>query len=94
MPSETGQLIRAGDAVLHRPSGEKWLVATDEDDGMFYAAGWPETRAHAEHCEIVRTATDEQRLKMLEQAATGRWSPRQSLADYQLRVALYDQETS
>lgn len=79
--------IRAGDAVHHAPSGETWLAATDEDaNGTFYAAGWPCTIGRASDCTVTRSATDEQRLKMLHDCAAmwDRRDPRYSAAKWLL----------
>lgn len=60
----TGRRIRCGDGVLHRPTGEKWLVAyADYETGDLAWSGWPEGRARIEDCEIVSVATDEQHEK-------------------------------
>jgi len=56
--------IRCSDAVIHKPTGEKWLVAyADYETGELSWSGWPEGRARIEDCEIVRIATDEQHRK-------------------------------
>jgi len=76
-----GTKMRAGDAVFHRPTGETWVVAAVDDDGWFFAAGWPETRARQEDTEIKRTVTDAEHREFLEQVAQGHaenggWSAR------------------
>jgi len=58
-------MFRAGDRVKHRPTGEVWILATDEDDGRVMPAGWPECQAMASDCELVEAATDEKRIRML-----------------------------
>lgn len=61
--------FRAGDGVMHRPSGEKWTLACDEDSGCVYPMGWPESRAQAADCDLLRAATDAQRADILTRAA-------------------------
>jgi hypothetical protein len=51
--------IRTGDAVLHKPSGETWLVAYYEG-GYVCCCGWPATLAKVSDCELVRKGTDEE----------------------------------
>lgn len=53
--------IRCGDTVLHRPTGEEWLVAyADYETGALAWSGWPERQARIEDCYVVRYATDEE----------------------------------
>ena len=48
--------FKCGDVVLHRPTGEKWLIAAaDENDVMW--CGWPEGRARTSDCELIEQAT-------------------------------------
>jgi hypothetical protein len=54
--------FRAGDEVLHVPTGETWLLIVDEENGVVVPAGWPDTRAQASDCSLVRAATDVERL--------------------------------
>src|SRR5688572_10852207 len=76
--------IKAGDTVLHHDSGEKWSVAW-ADEKELIAAGWPETLARVDGCELLESCTDEQSVAMLEQAvkSSGMKGPRafQSLVD-------------
>ena len=65
-----GFAFRAGDVVHHRPSGERWILATDEVDGRVYPMGWPESRAAASDCRMVRSATDAQRFSALMDVAS------------------------
>lgn len=61
---------RAGDEVEHTPSGETWVLACDEDEqGDVHPAGWPESVASADDCVLVKEASDDERLKMLRDAA-------------------------
>jgi hypothetical protein len=57
--------FRAGDAVHHIPSGEDWLLATDEENGRVQACGWPESMADAKDCQLIAPATFRERLDML-----------------------------
>lgn len=59
--------FRCGDHVLHRPSGEEWLVAYCEGDDLAWT-GWPDGRARTADCDLVRRATDEEHL-----AAVAEW---------------------
>lgn len=79
-------MLRAGDTVFHRPSGEKWLLAYDEMNGEISACGWPESYARASDCELIQAATDEERLDLLRRVAKGGdgYSLRASRARHQL----------
>lgn len=85
--------LRAGDLVLHKPTGEEWVLATDEDDAMgrrqVYPAGWPATIAERHDCVLRRRATPKYRLEMLKQWATlsGEGDHRKSVARRQLAKA-------
>lgn len=62
--------IDTADTVLHRPSGERWLVAvarTEQDE--IIPCGWPLSFARLSDCDLVRAATDEQREALLNQMA-------------------------
>jgi hypothetical protein len=76
--------FRAGDSVAHAPSGETWVLATDQVGDDVVCAGWPESIARAADCTLVRAASDDERLKMLRDVAKdcagqmrGRWAQRQ-----------------
>ncbi len=60
--------IRTGDTVLHRPSGEKWLVAYVHGEYLAWC-GWPEGEAKLEDCELLKSCTDEQHWKRVEEIA-------------------------
>jgi hypothetical protein len=48
---------RTGDHVLHRPSGETWVLAyADHEAGFLCACGWPESEANMDDCELVYVA--------------------------------------
>ncbi len=61
--------FRAGDHVYHSKCDETWVLACDEQDGEVICAGWPETFARADDCELREAATDEVRAKMLRDVA-------------------------
>lgn len=61
-------MIRTGDIVLHKPSGEEWLVAFCKD-GEVCPCGWPLGYAKASDCEIVKKATDDESVKLLHELA-------------------------
>jgi hypothetical protein len=60
--------IDTGDAVLHGPTGEEWLVAYVRGDRLAWC-GWPEGEAALSDCALVRKATPAQRDKLLEEMA-------------------------
>lgn len=63
-------IIRTGDTVLHRPTGERWLVACVRDGDLSWC-GWPEGYAKLSDCELVRACTDERHWKLVEEIARG-----------------------
>lgn len=63
------QRFRAGDHVKHRPSQERWVLACDQDRDEVIPAGWPESIAKAADCELIKAATDDERLTMLTNAS-------------------------
>ena len=60
-----------GDKVLHRPSGEEWLVGV-VDGEYLYPLGWPPGRALVADCELLRKASGEDRLMWLRDMAQPR----------------------
>ncbi len=55
-----GDRINCGDHVLHRPSGEKMVVAAaDHGEDMLMWCGWPEGSAKISDCDVVMHATPE-----------------------------------
>ena len=56
--------IDTGDTVLHKPTGEEWLVAGVKGDRLMWC-GWPEGWAKLAECELVEKATPEARDKLL-----------------------------
>ena len=75
--------FRAGDKVFHKPTGETWILAVDQRGNDVYWCGWPEGYAYAKDCELKKSATDEDRLKMLRD-----WSEKRG-NDARIRIAKY-----
>ena len=65
IPPPCSRSFRAADSVRHEPSGEEWLLATDEENGRVQPWGWPESMAEAKDCQLIEPATDQERLDML-----------------------------
>jgi hypothetical protein len=62
--------LRAGDVVLHRPTGEKWVLAyAVMERNEVAACGWPPSCAKADDCVLVEAAMDETHEKMLREWA-------------------------
>lgn len=60
---------RAGDEVLHKPSGETWKLACDEENGRVLIAGYPSSSADVNDLALINRATPGDRLRMLKTAA-------------------------
>lgn len=82
--------FRAGDIVNHRRSGENWVLACDEFDGYVMPAGWPDSVEPANGCDIVKPATDEERVAILKQAADSTGT-RAARAKQQLEASAHEQ---
>lgn len=76
MNETTQQVIDAGDAVLHKPSGETWEVACVDGTDLYWS-GWPPGYARLEDCELVRKATAEERDAVLRL-----WAQKQPKGDH------------
>lgn len=64
--------MRTGDVVLHRPSGERWIVAAAyPEQGDMMWCGWPEGYARIADCEIVKAATDAEHWALVTEIAKG-----------------------
>lgn len=64
--------IRAGDSVLHKPTGETWCVAAISPDGKQLACcGWPETLADVSDCELKEPASDQEHWDVLHEVIQG-----------------------
>ena len=77
--------IDTADVVLHKPTGERWVVAYVRDDRLAWV-GWPEGEAALSDCELVSAASDEQRLKLLQQMAQSRSDARARYARHRLGI--------
>ena len=64
--SDAEQLIGPGDVVLHRPSGQKLVVAyADAARNDLGWCGWPEGIARLSDCELVEKATPQERARLI-----------------------------
>lgn len=61
--------IQTGDVVMHRPTGERWVVACVEN-GRLSWCGWPEGMVPVGECELKEKASDEERYKLLRELAS------------------------
>lgn len=61
-------VMRTGDTVFHRPTGERWLVAYCVGNRLAWS-GWPEGEAYTADCELVRACSDEEHEKHLREWA-------------------------
>lgn len=64
--------FQAGDVVRHIPTGEEWLLIVDEHEGRVVPGGWPDTRAEAKDCILLKETRD--REKELADTAKSRHS--------------------
>lgn len=68
--------FRAGDHVLHAPTGETWVVAwADPATGDLAWCGWPNGIARISDCRLVKAASDaehQQKLRDLKAAGGSR----------------------
>ena len=62
------QSIDTGDEVLHRPTGETWLVAFVKGDRLAWC-GWPAGTVPLGECRLVRKATRDERANLLQEMA-------------------------
>lgn len=67
--TEDRRMIDTGDTVLHKPTGERWVVAFVQN-GRLSWCGWPEGTADLADCELVEAATDERRVRLLNEMAS------------------------
>lgn len=61
--------IGTGDTVLHKPTGEIWVVACVEGKHLSWC-GWPEGTALVADCELKEKASDEYREALLKNLAS------------------------
>ena len=59
---------RAGDHVLHKPSGETWVVAFADEENVA-PCGWPNSLAKRSDCEIVKYVHDREHYELLQELA-------------------------
>jgi hypothetical protein len=79
--------IDTADHVLHKPSGESWVVAYVKGDRLAWC-GWPQGEALLADCTLTRKASAEERDKLLqEMAASGANDARVSYARNRLAAA-------
>ena len=60
--------IDTADHVLHKPTGETWVVACVRGDRLSWC-GWPEGMAALADCALVKKATPDERDKLLRDLA-------------------------
>lgn len=62
--------IKTGDTVLHKPSGETWVVAYVRPETNDLAwCGWPSGLARLSDCELVESCTPDESKDLLAQMA-------------------------
>jgi hypothetical protein len=65
-------MIDIGDTVLHRPTGEKWLVAA-VSSGYVYYCGYPfGGYGQIEDCVFVNKATKKERIDLIKEICSGK----------------------
>lgn len=58
--------LRCGDRVLHKPTGETWLLAyADYESGDLAWLGWPDGRARIEDCALKVACDDEAHFSLV-----------------------------
>jgi uncharacterized protein YodC (DUF2158 family) len=70
--------MKTGDTVIHKPSGQRWIVAYVDGDYMSWC-GWPDGEALASDCEVVKICSNAEHVALLEEisrAKSGRRSQR------------------
>lgn len=77
--------FRAGDRVLHVPSGQSLVLATDQAMGAVWFAGYDARCEQVSDCEIIQRATDDERHEMLVECSGGS-GPVGNLARFQLEA--------
>ena len=60
--------MRTGDIVLHKPTGEHWIVAYVDGEYMSWC-GWPPGEARTADCEVVTVASDDEHWKWVRRVA-------------------------
>lgn len=62
------EIIDTADVVIHGPTQERWVVAYVQGDRLAWC-GWPLGEAKLSDCTLVTVASDEARMKLLNQMA-------------------------
>jgi hypothetical protein len=83
MGSDNEHIFRAGDVVKHIPTGETWVLACS-DGVTVWPCGWPETRASASDCELVKAASDKFHEEMIR-----KWASKDDANDERVRESKY-----
>lgn len=60
--------MRTGDIIKHLPSGETWVVAW-ADENHLVACGWPESSAKTNQCRLIKSCSDSEHWKLVEEVA-------------------------
>ena len=72
-------MIDTGDIVFHKPTEEKWVVACVIEDKLSWC-GYPEGYANLTDCELLDSADENERKKLLIQMSES--SPNDHRARY------------
>lgn len=72
--------FRAGDIVRHLPTGKVWVLIVDEHNGMVTPGGWPVSWGAAIHCELIKAASDDERIEQLKETAKSKHPDRRIAA--------------
>lgn len=76
--------IDTADYVHHAPTSENWVVAYVQNGHLAWC-GWPCGEARLEDCTLIRKATDEERIVLLQTMADMQNDdPRRSYARWRL----------
>lgn len=55
--------MKTGDEVLHKPSGERWVVAAVMGINRISPMGWPMTLAAQSDCELIRECSEDEHVR-------------------------------
>ena len=64
-------VIKPGDTVYHKPTGERWVVSFVQD-GRLSWIGWPEGYADLSDCVLVKSCSFEESFNMMRHLASRR----------------------
>lgn len=75
--------MKTGDTVLHKPTGERWIVAVCNSKEVI-PCGWPLTLADPNDCELVKSCSVDEELTLLDdmRKITDASDPRRLHAEY------------